>query len=433
MNESIWHYVSADRQRQGPVSADELRNLLDSGSISRRSLVWRQGMAQWKPLEQLAEELGLSAPHAPPAPPADADVAATRLPSYAEMQPAAQQDDAPRARQGDGLDSAYAASTHDASATYGADHHDVVDAGFLRRFAALIIDGILLTIVTYAIIFLMLIVVGVGVGGITELFGAGATGEPPSGPLLIVFVLGFYVFPFLFRGSYYVLFTRSTWQATPGKRAVGIKVVDLDGQRISTGRATGRWFAAALSYMTLYVGFLMAAFTDRKQALHDMVAGTRVVDQWAYTDHPERQQRGLGGCAIAALIGGGLVVVLFFVGIIAAVSLPAYQDYTQRAQLGGVAAEASGLKVSVAEFRANTDRCPGSFEEIGAAEPSNPLITKASLGEMNEGQCTIQFELGGTAGASFAGEYLWFSLDDSGAWRCSGSMADKDLPPECRG
>ena len=56
---------------------------------------------------------------------------------------------------------------------------------------------------------------------------------------------------------------------------------------------------ASLSYLTLYIGFLMAAFTERKQALHDMVAGTLVVDRWAYTEHPELQRRGLGGCVIA--------------------------------------------------------------------------------------------------------------------------------------
>lgn len=432
MNDALWFYVSTDRQRQGPVNADELLALLNAGSISRRTLVWRQGMPQWQPMDQLADELGLSAPVAAPMPPPAPEPAATRVLSYDDMPPSALES-RPATRQTDGLEAAYAASAHDASATGGIDHDDVVDAGFLRRLAALMIDGVLLTIATYAIVFLMLIVIGVGVGGITELFGASAGGEPPSGPLLIVFVLGFYVFPFLLRGSYYVLFTRSAWQATPGKRAVGIKVVDLDGQRISTGRATGRWFAAALSYMTLYIGFLMAAFTDRKQALHDMVAGTRVVDQWAYTDHPERQQRGLGGCAIAALIGIGLLFVAFVVGIVAAVSLPAYQEYSQRAQLAGVVAEAEALKLPVAEFRANTDRCPSSIEEIGVAEPSNPLIAKTSLGEMNEGQCTIQFELGGTANASFSGEYLWFSLEESGAWRCSGSMADKLLPPLCQG
>ena len=66
-------------------------------------------------------------------------------------------------------------------------------------------------------------------------------------------------------------------QATLGKRVVGLMVTDMAGQRISFGRATGRYFGKILSAMLFYVGFLMAAFTDKKQALHDMLAGTLVV------------------------------------------------------------------------------------------------------------------------------------------------------------
>jgi uncharacterized RDD family membrane protein YckC len=66
-------------------------------------------------------------------------------------------------------------------------------------------------------------------------------------------------------------------QATVGKMAVGLKVTDLNGQRISFARATGRFFAKIVSSMTLLIGFIMAAFTERKQALHDMIAGTIVL------------------------------------------------------------------------------------------------------------------------------------------------------------
>jgi uncharacterized RDD family membrane protein YckC len=262
------------------------------------------------------------------------------------------------------------------------------------------------------------------------MFEASATGQPPSGPLLVVFILGLYVLPFLMRWAYFTFFTASSWQATPGKRAVGIKVVDLDGNAISKGRATGRWFAAALSYLTFYIGFLMAAFTDRKQALHDIVASTRVVDQWAYTEFPERQRRDLGGCAIAALVGISLLFVVFMVGIIAAVSLPAYQDYSQRAQVAQVVAEGRGMTTALEEFRQNTDRCPSGLDEVGLSTPTNPLVLEAEVGELEAGQCTLQFSLGG---GQFDGEYLWFTREDSGRWACGGSMDDKLLPFDCRG
>lgn len=68
----------------------------------------------------------------------------------------------------------------------------------------------------------------------------------------------------------------SSMQGTVGKMAMGLKVVDLDGRRISFGRATGRYFAKILSSI-FFIGFIMVAFTERKQGLHDLIAGTYVV------------------------------------------------------------------------------------------------------------------------------------------------------------
>ncbi len=76
---------------------------------------------------------------------------------------------------------------------------------------------------------------------------------------------------------YYALLESGKHQATFGKRLLGIKVVGKEGNRISFARATGRFFAKTLSYLTLYVGFIMAGFTNRKRALHDIVAETYVV------------------------------------------------------------------------------------------------------------------------------------------------------------
>ncbi|QIG54977.1 RDD family protein [Altererythrobacter sp. BO-6] len=65
-------------------------------------------------------------------------------------------------------------------------------------------------------------------------------------------------------------------QGTPGKRALGLIVTDLDGGRISPMRAVGRYFAKILSTIILFIGFIMIGFTERKQGLHDMIAGTLV-------------------------------------------------------------------------------------------------------------------------------------------------------------
>ena len=78
---------------------------------------------------------------------------------------------------------------------------------------------------------------------------------------------------------YSALLESSPNQATVGKMALGIKVTDLDGERISFGRATGRHFGKILSFLILCIGYLMVAFTERKQGLHDLMAGTLVVDK----------------------------------------------------------------------------------------------------------------------------------------------------------
>lgn len=69
----------------------------------------------------------------------------------------------------------------------------------------------------------------------------------------------------------------SAWQATLGKKMLGLKVTDLTGQRLSFARATGRHFGKYLSSLTLLIGFAMAGFTGKKQALHDLIAKTLVV------------------------------------------------------------------------------------------------------------------------------------------------------------
>ncbi len=76
---------------------------------------------------------------------------------------------------------------------------------------------------------------------------------------------------------YYAGFESSAFQATPGKQAMGIFVTDTDGYRISFTRATGRYFGKLLSGLLLLLGYIMAAFTKKRQALHDIMAHTLVL------------------------------------------------------------------------------------------------------------------------------------------------------------
>jgi len=76
---------------------------------------------------------------------------------------------------------------------------------------------------------------------------------------------------------YYALLESSAKQGTLGKVILGMKVVDYNNQRISFARATGRYFSKIISAIILMIGFIMVAFTAKKQGLHDMIAGTLVI------------------------------------------------------------------------------------------------------------------------------------------------------------
>src|SRR5690606_14242409 len=128
------------------------------------------------------------------------------------------------------------------------------------------------------------------------------------------------LFSLVLGACYYGFFYASANQATPGKMAIGIKVVRADGEGCSFWRGVGRYFATLLSGLLLCIGYLMVAFTERKQALHDMVCDTVVVDRWAFTAHADLQREELGTLTWVVLALAGLLVaglVLAFIGLVA--------------------------------------------------------------------------------------------------------------------
>ena len=283
----IWYFTDAAGAQVGPVSAADIRDALGSGRATSASLAWREGMAGWLPISQLGSELGLE-----------------RAPSVTgERQPM-------------GWSEANPYRAPSAAVEMGADSTDIVPAGFVRRFAAFFIDSLIVTIPVITVAWFA----GMAASGGNVLQAAESN----------VFQAIYYGGLFVVKLFYFAGMESSASQATLGKMALGIKVTDDQGQRLTFSHALGRWFAAALSYITLYVGFLMAAFTDRKRALHDMVASTLVVDKWAYTSSPERQKRSLSGCLIVVMVL--LIALPFGFGILAAIGISQYQDYVKRSQ-----------------------------------------------------------------------------------------------------
>lgn len=121
-----------------------------------------------------------------------------------------------------------------------------------RRFVAYFIDSLILTVAFF--------IIGLIIG---FLFGAVETFLT----LLNIVVVWLY----------FALMESSENQATIGKAAVSIKVTDMYGDRIGFGKATGRYFGKILSTLILFIGFIMIGFNDKRQALHDQMAGTLVV------------------------------------------------------------------------------------------------------------------------------------------------------------
>jgi len=123
-------------------------------------------------------------------------------------------------------------------------------AGFWARFAAMIIDFVV-------------------IAAASAMFTAGTLG---------VGWFSAFVLPWIYEA----VMLSSAKQATLGKMALGIAVTDVGGGRISFARATGRHFAKWVSGLLIGIGFLMAAFTEKKQALHDMMAETLVINRQAW-------------------------------------------------------------------------------------------------------------------------------------------------------
>ena len=135
-------------------------------------------------------------------------------------------------------------------------------AGFWRRSVAMSIDGILLGVVQ------AVLTIGL-IGSLTT----AENGE--EGAIGVVIVLNLLVLVIIWL--YFSLMESSKIQGTLGKMLVGIVVTDVGGNRISFGRASGRYFGKFVSGVILMIGYLMAAFTERKQALHDIMAGCLVI------------------------------------------------------------------------------------------------------------------------------------------------------------
>ncbi len=149
-------------------------------------------------------------------------------------------------------------------------------AGFWLRFVAYLIDSIILQIIGF--------IIAIPFVG-TMIFSAFSIADSDSfdeetflgiaGILGAIFMI--VILSALLGWLYFALMESSKNQGTLGKMALGLKVTDMKGERISFGRATGRYFGKIISGMLLMIGYILAGLTEKKQALHDMMASCLVI------------------------------------------------------------------------------------------------------------------------------------------------------------
>jgi len=326
-----WYYGTQDNQQCGPVDRLVILEKLRNNELNRDSFVWREGMEQWQRLWAVMSELEppvTALNHPTVITPKDAPSTQSITPTNTTGRYSTASSHIGRSIDKDTGDTGISHNDEDKSATspYAAPasplisddvviqgKEEVIYAGFWRRVAAYLVDTMLVGTVSQ--------VLGGAIGFIGGMMMAASPNQDEfSVGQIMVMLLSFAVS--LGLGIfYYAWFHSSQNAATPGKLLVGIKVVRPNGERISFLRGIGRFFASYLSGFFFCIGYIMAAFTDRKQALHDMLCDTWVVDKYAFTHSPQLQQRGLGTATIVILSITGLLLIMAFIGIIIAIGI----------------------------------------------------------------------------------------------------------------
>jgi uncharacterized RDD family membrane protein YckC len=248
------YYYAVDGQQNGPVTEEQLDQLVTSGSLSPETLVWKEGMANWEAYSTLK----------PGVAPAVATATAAAL-SVAN----------PPVANGVVCGVCHGIFPPDQVIRYGSNYvcggckprfvqslREGVNvggglqlAGIGKRFGAKFIDNLLVALISGAI-----------QAGVVAAY-------PQNSVMLIVAVVIRLALTFG-----YPIFFYGKWGQTLGKMAMKIKVVTPEGGPITYGKAAVRVLSEMLSGCILGIGYLMALWDDEKRALHDRLAGTRVVD-----------------------------------------------------------------------------------------------------------------------------------------------------------
>ncbi len=265
----MWYYME-DEQQRGPIMEADLEALRREGKINSETLVWREGLANWQPLGEVATvtEAAAGSPAASPVAAATTARAATGVAEVVCSQCGGLFPASEVIRYGNAPVCATCKPAFVQKLKEGANvaGGPMEFASFWTRFAAYFVDGIITGIIGA--------IFGGVLGAVIGASGAISGEHRTTGIILIQIVsmgVGFGV-----RAAYFIYFIGKSGQ-TPGKKLCKIRVVNADGSSVTYGKATGRFFGYILSSLILSIGFLMAAWDEEKRALHDRLCNTRVI------------------------------------------------------------------------------------------------------------------------------------------------------------
>jgi uncharacterized RDD family membrane protein YckC len=256
-------YVGSNGQQSGPFTLQQLRQMAASGQLSKTDLIWKDGLANWVPCSSAKGLFPAAADFSPassprPAPRPTAPPPRGSVPSEGGLVVSDVTG---------GGDALLTGQTTPNPSTIGGTPFQLAE--FLPRVGAALLDGLFVGLIGC--------IPNVIVFGI--LFAANANNPENADAVGALANICSGIIGLVVGAIYYVTLDSSAKQGTWGKQIVGLKVADLEGRRLSVGRAIGRYFAHYLTYCTCSIGFLLPLFTKNRQTLHDLISGCIVINK----------------------------------------------------------------------------------------------------------------------------------------------------------
>jgi uncharacterized RDD family membrane protein YckC len=245
------YYYAVAGQRNGPISEEQLDQMVSNGSLAADTLIWTDGMQNWAPYSSIKGTFATQPRAATP--PGAATAGAVVCSVCKQIFPPDQV-----IRYGTEYVCGNCKPIFLQGLREGAQVGGLNFATIGKRFSAKFVDSIIVYIINF------------GIGSIVPaMIGQGA--EPSATMLLGIMAINMAIamgYPIFFLGK---------WGQTLGKMAMKIKVTTPDGAPIGYGRATGRVFGELVTGFTFGIGYLIAIWDAERRALHDRLAGTRVI------------------------------------------------------------------------------------------------------------------------------------------------------------